>query len=161
MATASNGGNNTAPMANLNRGPRNLSAGDWTRIQRLRGAKPYGYVSGGMPTQGTNNITASQFAVNSDIYTTPGNQQPYGTALLIKPVVGTSKTRRTASNWTDFVAAAHGDFITTGQAVGANGLGTPAITQTINTIAGGTSSTLPAKAVNPGVNQFTRQKILS
>lgn len=158
MATSSSAGGGSS-MSNAGVGTRALSAGDWTRMQRLRGAKAYGVVSGGMPDRGDNNITATQFAKNSDIYTTPGNQQRYGPALLIPRDVGTSKIRRTASSWTDFIAAGDGDFVTNAQTTG----GSPGITQTITKIgSGATDSTIiPNKSHLPGANAFNRLKILS
>jgi hypothetical protein len=139
-------------------GTRGLSAGDWTRMQRLRGAKPYGLVSGGAPV-GNSNI-GTQFALNSDITTTPGPQQPYGPALLVKPVVGTSRVRRTAGQWTDYVASGHADFYTMGQTT----TSAPGLSGTLNVLGSGTTTKAPgwgSKAVVPGVNALNRLKILS
>ena len=171
MATASVGGNNGSAMGNTSQGTRGLSAGDWTRIQRLRGAKPYGIVSGAVQSGvGLNNITSAQFALNSDINTIPGLQQPYGPALLTKPVVGTSKIRRTASSWTDFVASQHADFYTQSQAL-PNG---PGVTLALNQVGSGLVDVAPGattsgtagslwanKPANPVSNAFNRLKILS
>lgn len=96
MATVSSAGAGSS-MSNSQAGTRGLSAGDWTRLQRLRGAKTY---------------TAS-LATNEDIAPTPVAQYPYTPSSLIKPVVGTGRTQRTASMWTDYMASQTADFVTT------------------------------------------------
>jgi hypothetical protein len=96
MATVSNAGAGSS-MANLQTGTRGLSAGDWTRLQRVRGAKTYVTV----------NLTT-----NKDIAPTPVAQTPYTLSSLIKPVIGTGTTRRPASMWTDYRASQTGDFVT-------------------------------------------------
>jgi hypothetical protein len=68
--------------------PLSLSSSDWTRIQRLKAASIYG-----RPTTGT-------VATNEDVtnpLTTPNSP-------------GTSKTRREASKWTDYVASRNQDY---------------------------------------------------
>ena len=84
-------------MANLQTGTRGLSAGDWTRLQRIRGAKTY--------------VTVN-LATNKDIAPTPNRQQPYNTSLLIPKDIGTGKIRRPASMWTDYLGSQTGDFVT-------------------------------------------------
>jgi len=66
-----------------------MSVSDWTRIQRLRQARTY----------------ATTVATNEDVtnVTTRGN--PFNPETGISRVVGSSKTRRDASRWTDFVAS--------------------------------------------------------
>jgi hypothetical protein len=91
-------------MSNAQTQTRGLSAGDWIRLQRLRGAKTY---------------TAS-LASNEDVAPTPVPQTPYTPSSLIKPVVGTSRIRRPASSWTDYVASQTTDFVTSAS-TGRNG----------------------------------------
>ena len=58
-------------MSNMQAGTRGMSASDWTRIKRLRGASTYV----------TDNLTT-----NVDIAPPMASQQPYSPSLLIKPV---------------------------------------------------------------------------
>jgi hypothetical protein len=95
MATVSNAGAGSS-MSNSQAGTRGLSAGDWTRLQRLRGAKTY--------------VTVN-LATNKDIAPTPVAQTPYTPSALIKPVVGTSNIRRPVSMWTDYVGSQRADFV--------------------------------------------------
>lgn len=83
-------------MGNMQAGTRGLSAGDWTRLQRLRGAKTYV----------TTNLTT-----NKDISPTPSAQTVYTRSSLIKANIGTDRIRRPASMWTDYVASQSADFI--------------------------------------------------
>lgn len=83
-------------MSNSQAGTRGLSAGDWTRLQRVRGAKTYVTV----------NLTT-----NKDIAPTPVAQTPYTLSSLIKPVIGTDRIRRPASMWTDYLASQRADFV--------------------------------------------------
>jgi hypothetical protein len=66
-----------------------MSSSDWTRIQRLKQARTY----------------ATTIAANKDVINkvTPGN--PFNPETKISRVVGSSKTRRDASRWIDFVAS--------------------------------------------------------
>ena len=84
-------------MSNTQTGTRGLSAGDWIRLQRIRGAKNYAAVN---------------LATNKDIAPTMSPQVPHDPSTLIKPVVGTSRIRRTASQWTDYQASQTADFVT-------------------------------------------------
>jgi hypothetical protein len=95
MATVSNAGAGSS-MSNSQAGTRGLSAGDWTRLQRIRGAKTYVTV----------NLTT-----NKDIAPTPVAQTPYTLSSLIKPVIGTDRIRRPASMWTDYLASQRADFV--------------------------------------------------
>jgi hypothetical protein len=92
MATVSSGGAN---FSNGSQGTRGLSAGDWVRLQRLQGAKAY----------------AATLSSNKDIAPPPTPQQPYNSAIHVHPVVGTSKIRRPASLWTDYMASQSADFV--------------------------------------------------
>ena len=146
-------------MSNAGQGTRGLSAGDWTRIKRLKGAR----TSGKTYTGANSNLTfVGDLSSNVDISPTEAAQQPYGKALLIPyAAAGTSKTLRPASKWTDFIASQHVDFVTNGQTIG----NAPAITQTLTRIGdpvpGNAVFGVPAKNVLPGVNAFNRLKILS
>lgn len=104
MATASRAGAGSS-MGNMQTGTRGLSAGDWIRLQRIRGAKTYATVN---------------LATNKDIAPPPNPQVPHDPSTLIKPVVGTSRIRRTASQWTDYRASQTADFVTS-ENTGRNG----------------------------------------
>jgi hypothetical protein len=90
-------------MSNAQQGTRGLSAGDWVRLKRLRGAKTYSSV----------NLTT-----NKDI--APPNVPQvliHNTGPInVFDVVGTSKIRRTASNWTDYKASQVADYVLTSRA---------------------------------------------
>lgn len=94
-------------MSNAGQQTRGLSAGDWIRLQRLRGARTSGYTYGSYTGDLTSNV---------DINPPEHRQRPYGTALLI-PYEGAGTTRilRPASKWTDFVASRTADFVTQAQ----------------------------------------------
>ena len=68
--------------------PLSLSSSDWTRIQRLKSASSYG-----RPTTGT---VATKKDVTNPL-TTPNSP-------------GTSKTRREASKWIDYLASRNQDY---------------------------------------------------
>jgi hypothetical protein len=99
MATVSNAGGGSS-MGNAQQGTRGLSAGDWIRLQRLRGSRNNG-------TTGSDAVLVT----NKDIAPTPFNQLGYNTSLLIPKTVGTSKIRRPASNWTDYLASQTADYV--------------------------------------------------
>ena len=157
MATASSAGAGSA-MSNLDRGTRNMSASDWTRIQRLRGAKGYSAtVQGVVP--GAGDATAAIYPRNKDLGNArEGPQQPRSGAIRIPyEGAGTHRILRPASSWTDFVASQTADYITTG----IQGLNQTSVVQTRNTICNPTVTTTVRKAVNPAVNQVNRMKIVS
>jgi len=104
MATVSSAGAGSS-MGNMQAGTRGLSAGDWTRLQRLRGAKTYATV----------NLTT-----NKDIAPVPTAQAVYTRSSLIKANIGTDRIRRPASMWTEYVASQRADFVTTSN-TGVNG----------------------------------------
>jgi hypothetical protein len=113
MATVSNAGAGMS-MTNMQRGTRGLSAGDWVRLQRLRGARSnaYDYTSGNVSVNGV-------LTTNKDVVPPQMIQQPIhntNAAIKVYPVVGTSKIRRPASNWTDYVASQTADYILSSQA---------------------------------------------
>jgi hypothetical protein len=89
-------------MSNLGTQTRGLSAGDWVRLKRLRGARTsgYTYTAGG-------STYAGDLTTNVDLDSAEAN--------------GTSNILRPASKWTDFVASRNADYVTQSQAVGPNG----------------------------------------
>lgn len=112
MATVSNAGAGMS-MTNMQRGTRGLSAGDWVRLQRLKGARTnsYDYTSGSVNVKGV-------LTTNKDIAPPQFEQFPIhnkNAAIKVYPVVGTSKIRRPASNWTDYVASQSADYILSSQ----------------------------------------------
>lgn len=94
MATVSASGAN---FSNGSQGTRGLSAGDWIRLQRLRGARTYNTVN-----LATNKDITNPVAMPQTLYSTP---------MLIKKDIGTSKIRRPASSWTDYRASQTADFV--------------------------------------------------
>lgn len=103
---------------------RAMSAGDWVRLQRLRGARSYA------PSTPL-------------IEPTPFPQLSYSPGMGVFKVVGTSKTRRTASQWSDFVASQRGDFVTTSQAA-TTGV---AVTETVTKLCDCVSAPMPVKDI--------------
>ena len=83
-------------MSNAQTQTRGLSAGDWVRLKRLGGALRYKTVN---------------LSTDKDIIPTTNNQLPYHLPIHSFKVVGTSKIRRTASNWTDYKASQTADYI--------------------------------------------------
>lgn len=132
-------------MSNAQRGTRGLSASDWVRLKRLQGAKTYNSV----------NLTT-----NKDIYPPQSNQFEIhnSSAILTFPVVGTSKIRRTASNWTDYIASQTADFVLTSQGSSTN----PSITNTVTKLCNCSTPTYSAKKTGQcGIcNQFTHVRIM-
>lgn len=78
--------------SNIQRGTRGLSAGDWVRLQRLRGARNF------------------QSDKNGDI-TNPGARSEPESGRRVYTEFGTSKIRRPASNYTDYVASQTADYV--------------------------------------------------
>ena len=105
-------------------------------------------------------LRTSDLQTNNDIQPQMASQVSYNQSLLIKPVVGTSKTRRSASNWTDFIASQTGDFVLVSQNSGLNGTAQPGIVQTDTNICDGSTKIINDNAL-PNVNAFNRLKILS
>lgn len=83
-------------MSNSQTQTRGLSAGDWVRLKRLIGARTYQTVN---------------LATDKDISPTPHPQLPYHLPIHSYKVVGTSKIRRTASNWIDYKASQTADYV--------------------------------------------------
>lgn len=109
MATVSNAGAGMS-FSNAQQGTRGLSAGDWIRLQRLRGARANGYSN-----SSTNGVLTSTSPIfNKDVAPRQFGQFPINNmngAINLFPVVGTSKIRRPASNWTDYVASQTADYV--------------------------------------------------
>jgi hypothetical protein len=162
MATLSSAGGGSS-MSNAGVGTRGLSAGDWIRLKRINGAKGYGLTTGNASSpNGT--ATSAIYPRNKDISPPEHVQRPYGTALLIPyEGAGTPKTIRTASDWINYVASQEADYVSSAQTMGANGIVTPAITQTITKVcnASADSTTIQNKPALPMSNQFNRMKIVS
>jgi len=120
MATTSNAGAGMS-FSNAQQGTRGLSAGDWIRLQRLRGARANGYsnasTSGVLSTYVPSTTTPNPI-FNKDVVPPQSSQLEIhnSSAINVFPVVGTSKIRRTASSWTDYVASQTADYVLSGQA---------------------------------------------
>jgi len=78
--------------SNIQRGTRGLSAGDWVRLQRLRGSQNF------------------ETEKNRDI-TNPGPRSEPNSGRRVYTEFGTSKIRRPASSWTDYTAAQTADYV--------------------------------------------------
>jgi hypothetical protein len=132
MATVSSAGGGTS-MGNAQMGTRGLSAGDWTRLQRLRGARNNGY-------SGSDAVLVT----NEDIAPTAFPQGRYSRSLLIRRNVGTGRIRRPASNWTDYIASQTADFVLPSQKANNN----TSITNTVTKLCDCTSTTATTKIGN-------------
>lgn len=78
--------------SNIQRGTRGLSAGDWVRLQRLRGSQNF------------------QIDKPSDITNPSARSQPES-GRRVYTEFGTSKIRRPASNWTEYKASQVVDYV--------------------------------------------------
>jgi hypothetical protein len=127
-------------MSNAQQGTRGLSAGDWVRLQRLRGARANGYSNsstGGL-------LTSTSTIFNKDISPPQVHQDQIhnlNAAINVFPVVGTSKIRRPASNWTDYVASQSADFVLSSQ----NGLHATSVKRRLTKLCSCTTTTLLTK----------------
>lgn len=116
-------------MANAGQQTRGLSAADWTRLKRLRGAKTSG------------NNAQGDLLTNNDINPTEAGQTRYNASLLIPYAgAGTSNILRPASKWTDFVAGGRADFVTQTRSVATN-----ATSLNVTTICGCTTTALTTR----------------
>lgn len=131
MATVSSAGGGSS-MGNAQQGTRGLSAGDWVRLQRLRGARTYRSVN---------------LATNKDIAPVTALQfSPHlSGAINVTDVVGTSKIRRTASNWTDFLASQTADYVLSGQRLGTNGIPITGVVNSVTRLCSCTTTVLLTK----------------
>jgi len=101
-------------MSNGQMQTRGLSAADWTRLKRLRGARSDGYSNAS--TDGK--LTDSSPIFNKDINPPGVPQIPYGRPIQVYRSVGTSKIRRPASDWIAYRASQTADYPTpSGQVV--------------------------------------------
>ena len=71
--------------------PMSLSAGDWVRIQRLKSVRTY----------------AADIRTNKDIISEVTAANPTRPPTNLSRVVGSSKTRREASKYIDYIASQH------------------------------------------------------
>jgi hypothetical protein len=78
--------------SNIQRGTRGLSAGDWIRLKRLKGSRNF---EADKPSDITNPDPRSEVKSGRSVYTE----------------FGTSKIRRPASNYTDYIASQTVDYI--------------------------------------------------
>ena len=78
--------------SNIQRGPRRMDAGDWIRMKRLTGAKMY-------DAEKTKDTTNPM----------PRLEPESGRRVFTE--FGISKTRRTASDWTNYVASQTSDYV--------------------------------------------------
>jgi hypothetical protein len=76
--------------------PLPLSAGDWIRLKRLRGARTY----------------ATDISQKKDILNKVTAANPFNPETDQSRVVGSSKTRREASKWTDYKASQVEAYVT-------------------------------------------------
>lgn len=137
MANVSNAGAGMS-FSNAQQGTRGLSAGDWIRLQRLKGSRSngYSYTSNSVSVDGV-------LTTNKDI--NPPNSSQFlvhnNSAINVFDAVGTSKIRRPASNWTDYLASQTADFVLSRQA----GVNQTSITNTVTKLCSCTSTTLSTK----------------
>lgn len=77
--------------------PMSLSAGDWTRIQKLKNVRKY----------------ANEIAVNKDVINRVSQDVPFNSTLpnSSSRVVGSSKTRRESSKYTDYIASQKQSYV--------------------------------------------------
>ena len=81
--------------SNVSAQTRGLSAADWTRLQRLRGARSY----------------MTSVASNEDVNVATVPQIPYNPSLLIPRHTGASRIRRSTSDWISYVGSQTADFV--------------------------------------------------
>ncbi len=79
--------------SNVQAGTRGLSAGDWIRLKRLQGSREY------------------QNDKPNDVINPPPVRLEGETARRVYTEFGTSKTRRPASFWTDYIASQKMDYV--------------------------------------------------
>ena len=130
MATVSNAGAGMS-FSNAQTGTRGMSASDWIRMKRLRGARTYQTVN----LNTNKDIAPPQF---------PQNEIHNYSPINVFPVVGTSKIRRPASSWTDYVASQTADYVLRSQ----NAVNTTSVKRTLVRLCDCTTSTVTTK---PGI----------
>lgn len=110
--------------------PMSLSAADWTRLQRRKAGNTYV-------------VDATKAR---ELNPTAPRVLPNGTALLIPRDVGGPKTRRAASDYTNYVDSQRADFILMSQGNGLaaeNGDNTGAAKRVLNRICNGVNGCVP------------------
>ena len=100
-------------MSNNQRGTVGVSAGDWVRLQRLKGARSYA-------RSGAEQLPTADLEDDRDINPPLNAQVRYSVPIHSYPVVGTTRIRRTNSQWIDFRASQTADFVTSAS-TGLNG----------------------------------------
>lgn len=155
MATTSNAGAGMS-FSNLQRGTRGMSASDWIRMKRLQGARSNGYSN--LSTSGVLTSTSSIF--NKDVSPPQSSQIEVNNingAIKVFPVVGTSKIRRPASNWTDYVASQTADYLTYSQGA----VDTTSVVRKQTKLCSCTTTTLDTKTgICTQCNQTTHVRIM-
>jgi hypothetical protein len=145
MATVSNAGAGMS-FSNAQQGTRGMSASDWIRMKRLQGARANGYTNAstnGVLSPFLNGSSNPNPLFNKDI--APTNPPQFlvhnNSAINVFDVVGTSKIRRPASNWTDYIASQTADYVTSGQAANTG----TSIKNTVTKLCSCSSTTLNTK----------------
>ena len=82
-----------------------MSASDWTRMQRRKAGTQYAAMT--MSSVSGGNYVAP---TNQDTNGIGPTQKPYGNGVLISRDVGSLKTARPASDWTNYVASQVADY---------------------------------------------------
>ena len=90
--------------SDIQRGPRRMDASDWTRIKKLNGAK------GNMLYKFGTSSPPPVPNPYKDVVNPSPRLEPEG-GRRVYTEFGTSKIRRPASNYTDFIASQRADFI--------------------------------------------------
>jgi hypothetical protein len=136
MATVSNAGAGMS-FSNAQQGTRGLSAGDRVRLKRLRGQVIDATVVDGIkPT---------------------ADQLPYSLPIHVYKTVGTSKIRRPASNWVDYIASQKADFVLSSQAK----INATSVKNTVTKLCDCTTSNLTTKqGICTKCNQTTHVRIM-
>jgi len=115
--------------------PMSLSAADWTRMQRRKAGNNY-----------TLDATKAPEVYRAKDQPVAASVLPNGKALLIPRDVGGPKTRRTAEEYTNYVASQRADYILRSQGNGLateNGLNTGAAKMTLSRICSGANGCAP------------------
>ena len=89
--------------SNIQAGTRGLSAGDWIRLKRLQAPRGLVYYK-----QGLNSPPHVEF--NKDITNSTLRLEPES-GRRVYTEFGTSKIRRPASSWTDYIASQTADYV--------------------------------------------------
>lgn len=89
--------------SNIQSGTRGLSAGDWIRLKRLQAPRGLVYY-----TPGLNSPPPVEY--NKDITNSTIRLEPT-TGRRVHTEFGTSKIRRPASSWTDYIASQKADYV--------------------------------------------------